>query len=405
MPFSVKQATVLVGGLGTRLGDLTAKKPKPLLMCGDRPFLGWLLREIVRYGIEEVVLLAGHMAGEVYKELPEITSKLPRKIRILVSEEPNQSGTGGALYHARDCLADQFLLLNGDTLFDGAIGELLSLSLQSDHRIGRVMLRTVPDALRYGTVSMVGDSIIKFVERSRNASQNLINGGVYLFRRSVLDYTVPTCSLERDVLPQLAAQGLLEGRVGQGYFIDIGIPSDFRRAETEVPHHVRRPALFLDRDGVVNVDHGWVGTRERFEWIDGACEAMALASRAGWHVFIVTNQAGVARGFYSEAAIEELHSFIREEVRKLGGTVDDIRYCPHHPNGDIEAYRIQCNCRKPAPGMINSLLRTWELDPSRCILIGDKPTDLEAARRAGVRGIHFRGGDLRTVVQEALDQH
>jgi D-glycero-D-manno-heptose 1,7-bisphosphate phosphatase len=301
-------------------------------------------------------------------------------------------------------LEDQFLLLNGDSLFDGAIGELLSLPLRSEQLIGCVMLRRVTDASRYGTVSLAGDMIVEFRERPEGACEKLINGGIYLFRKSILEYIAPTCSLERDVLPQLASQGLLEGRVGQGYFIDIGIPSDFHRAGTEIPHRLHRPALFLDRDGVVNVDHGWVGTRDRFEWIEGAREAMALATRAGWHLFIVTNQAGVARGLYSEAAIDELHSFIREEVRKLGGTVDDIRYCPHHPEGYIETYRIQCDCRKPAPGMIISLLRAWELDPSRCVLIGDKPTDLEAAQRAGVKGILFGGRDLYVQVNEVLTQ-
>ncbi len=405
MPACLKQAAVLVGGLGTRLGPLTAKKPKPLLMCGDRPFLGWLLRELIRYGFEEVVLLAGHMAEEVYKDLPQVISGLPRKISVIVSEEPSRSGTGGALYHAGNHLAGQFLLLNGDSLFDGAIGELLSNPLQDDRVVGRVMLRSVPDASRYGAVNLADDRIVEFRERPEHACGNLINGGVYLFRKSILEYLAPTCSLERDVLPHLASRGLLEGRVGQGYFIDIGIPADFQRAGTEIPNQLRRPALFLDRDGVVNVDHGWVGTRERFEWIEGAREAMALASRAGWHLFIVTNQAGVARGFYTEDAVDELHSFIREEVKKLGGTVDDIRYCPHHPEGAVATYRIRCDCRKPAPGMITSLMRSWELDPSRCILIGDKPTDLMAAREAGIKGVLFGGGDLYGQVQEVLARH
>src|SRR5690606_8408963 len=121
-----KQAAILVGGLGTRLGDLTARKPKPLLMCGDRPFLAWLLRELVRFGIDEVVLLAGHMVEEIRRDLPGLIAGLPRAVSIVVSEEPSRAGTGGALFHARDHLADRFLLLNGDSLFDGAVGELLS---------------------------------------------------------------------------------------------------------------------------------------------------------------------------------------------------------------------------------------------------------------------------------------
>ena len=210
------------------------------------------------------------------------------------------------------------------------------------------------------------------------------------------------CSLERDILPVLAAEGLLRGSVSDGWFLDIGVPSDLARAQHELPRRLARPALFLDRDGVCNVDHGWVGTQERFEWIPGAKAAIRMAHAQGWHVFIVTNQAGVARGLYDETAIQALHGWMQGEVLRDGGTIDDVRYCPFHPDAVVPAYRRVSSWRKPAPGMILDLLRAWQLDPARCALIGDRPTDLAAAAAAGVAGHLFPGGDLAAFVRPIL---
>ena len=142
-----------------------------------------------------------------------------------------------------------------------------------------------------------------------------------------------------DILPRLAARGALRGTVSEGYFRDIGVPEDYASAQQEIPRVLRRRALILDRDGVINVDHGYVGSRDRFEWMAGAREAIRDATDAGWHVFVVTNQSGVARGHYDEAAVAALHDWMIDEVRRAGGTIDDIRYCPFHPDAVVPAYR------------------------------------------------------------------
>ena len=152
-------------------------------------------------------------------------------------------------------------------------------------------------------VETAGELVTAFHERPASGLPagdepvgGVINGGIYAFDRRVLDEVSSVCSLERDVMPRLASRGALRGTLAAGWFIDIGVPADLTKARAELPKRLRRPALFLDRDGTINVDHGWVGTRERFDWIDGARAAVRLATEAGWHVFIVTNQSGVARG-------------------------------------------------------------------------------------------------------------
>ena len=200
-------------------------------------------------------------------------------------------------------------------------------------------------------------------------------------------------------MPRLARAVALRGTVSEGYFRDIGVPEDFDRSQTEIPTVLRRRALFLDRDGVINIDHGYVGSRDRFDWVDGAREAIVHATRAGWHVFIVTNQSGVARGKYDESAVRDLLDWIGDEVRVMGGTVDDVRYCPFHPDASVQAYLALSDWRKPAPGMLLDLIRAWELDPARCLMIGDQDTDLRAAAAAGVPARLFGGGNLMDVVR------
>lgn len=156
-----------------------------------------------------------------------------------------------------------------------------------------------------------------------------------------------------------------------------------------------RPALFLDRDGVLNEDRGYVARWEDFRWIAGAKEAVAAFNRAGWLVFLVTNQSGVGRGYYTEDDMRRLHARMMEELALAGGRIDAVYHCPQHPDAEIDAYRHpDPPDRKPNPGMILRALEEWPVDKGRSVMIGDKPSDLEAALRAGIRGVLFEGGDL-----------
>jgi len=156
-----------------------------------------------------------------------------------------------------------------------------------------------------------------------------------------------------------------------------------------------RPALFLDRDGVLNVDHGYVHRWKDFSWIPGAQEVIGAFNRAGWLVFVVTNQSGIGRGFYTEDDMHALHRRMLDDLAASGARIDAIYYCADHPDAQVAAYRHpDPPDRKPNPGMILRALAEWPVDRVRSVMVGDKPADLEAALRAGVRGLQFPGGDL-----------
>jgi D-glycero-D-manno-heptose 1,7-bisphosphate phosphatase len=229
-----------------------------------------------------------------------------------------------------------------------------------------------------------------------------VNGGVYVMKKADTGGFPERFSIESDLLPELVRRARLTAREYGGFFLDMGVPDSFSAAQTLVPSHRRRPALFFDRDGVLNHDERYVGSVDRFRWMEGAREAVRLANDAGFYVFVVTNQAGVARGLYGEGEVVSLHNWMTEELRSVGAYVDDWRYCPYHPEGTVPSYRCAHPWRKPEPGMILDLLSKWPVDVPRSILVGDKESDCAAARAAGIRPVLFDGGNLYDLVAELI---
>jgi D-glycero-D-manno-heptose 1,7-bisphosphate phosphatase len=310
-----------------------------LAPADGRPALHWLLREVSRFGVSELAP-AGRLEGSVRTAVERVAAELPRPLAVA---EPG---------HRFD---ERVLWCGGDAVFDSNLAPLLAAASA--------------------------------------------DGAGVLARRGVIEGLACVAVADRRALDAAGEiRGAPEATALDGARARMADPV----AREAMLRRLHRPALLLDRDGTINVDQGYVGTRERFAWIDAARAAIRRATAAGWHVFLVTNQSGVARGFYEEATVHALHAWLAEEVRRDGGTIDDVRYCPHHPDGVVTAYRRASAWRKPAPGMILDLIRAWELDPARCVMVGDRPTDMAAAAAAGIEGHLFTGGNLDAFVAPLL---
>jgi D-glycero-D-manno-heptose 1,7-bisphosphate phosphatase len=359
---------------------------------GGKPLLEHIIWNLKRFGISKFLLLVGYQASYIVDHFGDGSAF---GVNIVYSFEDQPLGTGGALRAALDHLDEAFFFLNGDTIFDFNYLDLAKMTLSSSALIG-MALRSVGDASRYGNVTLLNERVIGFSEKVHEGP-GLINGGVAVIKRAAIE-TIPhgSFSIEQDILPSMVAKGQICGRSYGGFFIDIGLPETLAEASRNVPLWRRKKALLLDRDGVLNKDLGYVATPERFHWTAGAVSTVKLMNDTGILVIVVTNQAGIARGYYSEKEFQEFMLWINAELRKSGAHLDGWYFCPHHPKEGIEPYKRNCECRKPHPGMLVKAMHDWQIDPAKALLVGDKETDVQAAERCGIPSIlyHEANGPL-----------
>lgn len=377
------QAVILVRDCGRRQAALTDAVPM-LPPVGDRPFLDYLIANLARHGFRRILLLADYPSDQL-TTLAERIRAMAIDLTIMVEPEP--VGTAGALLSVRHLLDERFLVVNGEALLELNYLSLATPTVWRDGDLGIVALRQVENGCHHDVVEQEEGRIKRFAERLGDAGPVLINGGIYWLDRAILQEirTLP-CSIEQDLMPRLAREDRLAGQIWNGHFIDMKVPADYERAQTDIAAWMRRPAVFLDRDGVINQDIGYAHRPDQIIWAKDAAAAIRYLNEAGYYVFVVTNQAGVARGYYDEETVRKLHAWMQEHLRQAGAHIDDWRYCPNHPDGMVAAYRRHDDWRKPEPGMILDLAHCWPVDMAGSFLIGDRASDLEAAAAAGIRG-------------------
>lgn len=375
----IREAVVLAGGFGTRLRHILPDVPKPMAAVCGRPFLRYLLDQLQAQGVERVILAVGYLQ-EVIRDF---FGTAYRGMEVVYSQEDTPLGTGGAIKQALSlCREECVAVLNGDTYFDVKLSALEQVAQANPNAVILAAKRMFQFS-RYGALELEGTRVTAFREKAP-CDEGLINGGVYLLAKTALDgFEEMSFSMETDVLEPYAAAGRVLAVEQSGYFIDIGIPEDYVTAQESMKALAPvNKAAFFDRDGTINMDVHYLHRPEDLIFLDNMPQFMSKWKKWGYKIIVVTNQAGIARGYYTEIEMRELHRYMNERLTEYGAQIDAFYFCPHHP--DITG---PCACRKPESGMIEAAIRDFDLDPKLSVLFGDQPWDVEAGEKCGVRGV------------------
>jgi mannose-1-phosphate guanylyltransferase/phosphomannomutase len=400
------QAVILAGGRGTRLGEHARTIPKPMVTIGERPNLEHQVLLAKRYGFTSVLCLVSHLADRIEAHFGN-----GRRFGIEISycAENPPLGTAGALRYAASLLQDRFLVLYGDVFIECDLARLWA-----DHSNSRPFATLVvhPNDHPYDSDLVEADAegwISAIHPKPRPEDQhlaNLVNAGVAVIERKILDFIPPGQHLDlaHDIFPALASDRGLKAYRSAEYFKDFGTPD--RLASTRLDYETgkparlrrdyRRPAIFLDRDGVINKEVSHLSDPAQMELIAGAAGAIRRLNQAGFLVIVVTNQPVVARGECTPNVLRLIHNKMEALLGREHAWIDALYFCPHHPDsgfeGEVPELKVDCACRKPKTRMFEQAVQDWNISLSGSYGIGDSRRDVIAARRMGIAAIGVKTG-------------
>lgn len=401
-------AVIQAGGSGTRMIPLTHDKiPKPMLLLNGKPMIQWQIENICRYGIREFIIVIGHL-GEKIKEYFGDGSTFGIQIQYIKETEP--LGSGGALFYLKQTMHHRsFLLFFADIMFDIDLNRMLDFYEKCD---GKAVLLVHPNSHPQDSDLIVLDKeqrVTKYLPKNINRNfwyDNLVNAGIYVFSYDILKSikSVGYKDLEKDIIGPLIQKKQVFGYRTTEYVKDAGTISRFHEVcEAQIKgvwKHLnlrnKQKCVFLDRDGTVNKFCGLLSREDQFQLEDYAAEAIRLLNASEYLVIVVTNQPVVARGMCSIEDILQIHRKMQVLLGKEGAYVDDIVFCPHHPDkgfpDEDPMYKISCNCRKPAVGMIMKMAERYNIELSESYIVGDSTTDIRTGKNAGVKTVLVKTG-------------
>ena len=389
---------IMAGGKGTRIAQVNATVPKPMIPIEGKPILEYQIETLKNQGYTDIILIVGHM-GNVIQEYFGDGAEFGVQISYIIEEQP--LGTAGALYFLKDDIKDDFLLLNGDIIFDVNIQKFLEYHCKQ----GTVAtILTHPNSHPYDSGIIIADEkkrVINWLhkEDERLWYKNRVNAGLHMLSPRIFDLftEVKKCDLDRDILKPLIKDRELSVYDSPEYIKDMGTPDRYYAVIEDIKSGKvsaknlknKQKAIFLDRDGTINKYVGFLTDINEFELLDGVADAIQMINESGYLAIVVTNQPVIARGEVSVGELQEIHNKMETLLGQSGAYIDDIFYCPHHPHkgyeGERPEYKIECECRKPKPGMLFAAAEKYNIDLRESWMIGDGENDIEAGRNAGCK--------------------
>lgn len=403
------KAVIQAGGKGTRISEITGDViPKPMLEISGYPILYHQMMNLKKNGITDITVIIGHL-GNVIKDYFGDGKQFGLNISYVEEDPQKPLGTAGSLYFLKDKLKENFVFLLADVFIDIDFEKMEQYHIANN---ADVTLLTHPNGHPFDSDLVVEEGGVvkafdyKSNDRTTYNYKNLVNAGVMIFSPSIFNYLTELrkYNYEKDIIVPLINEGKVVSYKSSEYAKDMGTPERYRRVQEDYNSGIcdaknlanKQKAIFLDRDGTINEYVGFLRKEEDFRLIPGVSEAIKKINNSGYLAIVVTNQPVIARGEVTEEELEEIHKKMETLLGLDGAYIDDIYYCPHHPDkgfeGEIPELKIECDCRKPKTGMLEKAAREHNIDLSSSIMIGDSTLDIKMAENAGMQSVLLKTG-------------
>lgn len=414
------KTVIMAGGKGTRITSVASDIPKPMIKISNKPVLEHEIECLRKQGFKDIIITVSHLGNVITdyfgdgSKVSPITGE-PFGVHIEYYFEKEPLGNAGALFKIKDKLSSDFLLLNADALFDIDFNRFVGFHQKHG---GLVTLFTHPNNHPYDSGLIVSDKnnvVNQWLTKEDYRPKyykNRVNAGLHVIHPKVLDEAnidnsvIGTLDkdnkyikvdLDRQLLKPLAGTGKMFCYDSPEYVKDMGTPeryysvcSDYETGKIMSKNlRYKQKAIFLDRDGTINKYVGFLNNINDFELIDGVAEAIKRINESGYLAIVVTNQPVIARGEVSFEELDEIHNKMETLLGEKGAYLDGIYYCPHHPHfgfiGEIPELKVDCECRKPKPGMLLKAAKDFNIDLSNSWMIGDSTNDIKAGKNANCK--------------------
>jgi D,D-heptose 1,7-bisphosphate phosphatase len=367
---------ILAGGLGKRISFITKKTPKPLIKFGKLSFLNHIINFYAKYNFNKIYILAGYK-GELIKK--KFDGKKINLTPIECIVEKKLKGTAGTLLQLKKYKIKNFILVNGDSFFDIDLKKFIK-----NTKNYLIKMALVPNKI-YKSNNLLSRIDVQNKKVIFRNNSKYMNGGIYLVNKKFIKLIKNKKSLEEDYLKDLINKKKVQGMKFNNFFIDIGTKKNLHKSNIILPKLFFKKAVFLDRDGVINYDYGYVHDNKNFILKKGVIKGLQYLTKKKINIFLITNQAGIAKNYYTEKQFLSFQKSINENFYNKNILINDIQYCPHHPIGKIKKYKIKCTCRKPNNKMILNIFKTHEINLKNSFMIGDKKIDQVCAKKSGLK--------------------
>ena len=384
------KAVINAGGKGTRIASINNSVPKPMICIQGKPVLEHIIHNLSDNGFKDIIITVSHMADVIVNHFGDGSDF---GVRISYFYEKEQLGTAGALFKIKEQLTEDFLLLNSDIMFDVDFDRFINFHKRKK---GLATLFTHPNSHPYDSSLIISDdsnSVVTWLAKEDQRPpyyKNRVNAGLHIISPSLLERKIDSkkIDLDRQLLKPLASSNLLYSYDSPEYVKDMGTPERFYSVKKDFEDGIifkknlkrKQKAIFLDRDGTVNEHVGFLKNIDQLRLFSDVPDAIKKINSSEYLTIIVTNQPVIARGEVTIEELNNIHNKMETLLGYSGAYIDGLYYCPHHPDkgfeGERKEYKIECNCRKPKPGMLLKAADEYNIDLSDSWMIGDSKNDI-----------------------------